>query len=83
MISDTSPGARAVQTDLFRRMAPSEKARQVQQLTAAASAYALAGLRTRHPAEDERTLLLRLAVLRLGPDAVARAYGWRVPPDGS
>jgi hypothetical protein len=43
---------------------------------------ALAGLRERFPEADERELLLRLAVLRLGADLVWRAYGWRAP-DGS
>jgi hypothetical protein len=81
--ADTSAAALAVQTALFRRMTAAEKLHRVQQLTAAASAYALAGLRERHADADPPALLLRLAVLRLGPDVVAKAYGWRSPDHGT
>jgi len=63
-------------------MSPAEKATRVVELTRAACMLTLAGLRQRHPGANESELLLRLAVLRLGADAVSRAYGWRAP-DGA
>ena len=81
--ADTTPDAWAKQFELYRRMSPAEKARVFRDITLAANAFALAGLRQRHPAACEGELLLRLAVLRLGEDFVAQAYQWRPPPDGS
>jgi hypothetical protein len=63
-------------------MSPAEKVARMVDLTRVASMLAVAGLRTRHPGADDRELLLRLAVLRLGADSVSRAYGWRAP-DGT
>ena len=80
--SDTAPDVDAVRFDRYARMSPLEKAGRVVELTRAACMLALAGLRARHPAAGEQELLLRLAVLRLGADAVGRAYGWRAP-DGA
>ncbi len=81
--SDTAPEALAKQFELYRRMTPAEKARQFRGLTLAANQLALVGLRQRHPAAGEDELLLRLAVLRLGEELVARAYDWRPPRDGA
>ena len=80
---DTSADADVVQFDLYRRMTPAEKARRVSDLTQGACCLALAGLRARYPHADERELLLRLAVLRLGAPLVARVYGWPEPSDGA
>ena len=80
--ADTTPEAWAKQFELYRRMTPAQKARLVREVTLAANAFALAGLRQRHPNVSEGELLLRLAVLRLGEELVARAYGWRPPRDG-
>jgi len=81
--SDTSPEALAKQFELYRRMTPVEKARLVRDVTLAANTMALAGLRHRHPAAGQPELLLRLAMLRLGEELVARAYQWRPPRDGA
>ena len=83
LVPDTSPEAEAVRFELLRRMSPSDKARRVSTLTAAASHWALCGLRQRFPRATQSELLLRLAVLRLGDDAVDRAYGWRAGRDGA
>lgn len=80
--ADTAPDADAVRFERYTRMSPAEKAARVVDLTRAVCTLALAGLRTRHPAAAEPELLLRLAVLRLGPETVSRAYGWRAP-DGA
>lgn len=74
---DTSPEVEARQFELYRRMTPAEKARRVSDLTQGSCRLALAGLRRRYPAAGEQELLLRLAVLRLGLETVASAYGWR------
>lgn len=79
--TDTTPEAWAKQFELYRRMSPAQKADGVRALTLAVNELALAGLRRRYPSADEDELRLRLAVQRLGEEAVAQAYGWRGPPD--
>jgi hypothetical protein len=81
--ADTTPEAWAKQFELYRRMSPAEKARLCSEVTMAANAFTLAGLRRRHADASDGELLLRLAVLRLGADLVERAYHWRAPPDGA
>jgi hypothetical protein len=81
--ADTSVEAWDKQFELYRRMSTVQKARAFRDITLAANAFALAGLRQRHPEASEGELLLRLAVLRLGEDLVAQAYHWRPRPDGS
>ncbi len=81
-LSDTTAAIDAVRFGRYASMSPAEKAARVADLTRAACTLTLAGLRQRHPGADERELLLRLAVLRLGADVVSRAYGWRAP-DGT
>jgi hypothetical protein len=73
--SDTSPDAERVLTDLYRRMTPAEKLRRVAELNEATAAFARAGLRTRDPRADERTIFLGLASLRLGSPMVELVYG--------
>jgi hypothetical protein len=75
--SDTSRDVEHLRAELYRRMSPHDKWRRVEDLTRLAHGAALAGLRARHPEADEAELLLRLAVLRLGPAVVAQVYGWR------
>jgi hypothetical protein len=74
---DTDAAALAVMTDLYARMTPAEKLERVRDLAIMSARLSLAGLRQRHPQEDERSLLLRLARLRLGDELVARAYDER------
>jgi hypothetical protein len=79
--TDTAIAATIAQFELYRRMTPEQKAQRVSDLTVGACRMALAGLRQRHPGASEQELLLRLAVLRLGPETVARVYGWVAPRD--
>ena len=72
---DTSEEAREVMRRLYASMTPAEKLKRMSELTVAANQLALAGLRSRHPNESERALLLRLARIRLGDELVNRAYG--------
>lgn len=67
---DTSAAARALQLELYRRMTPGEKLAIVLDLVDTAESFARAGLRLRHPDEDEAALTLRLAALKYGPDFV-------------
>ena len=60
-------------------MTPAEKLRRVRDLTRGAALLSLAGLRLRHPDESDAQLLRRLAALRLGEDAIARAYDAGTP----
>jgi hypothetical protein len=75
--SDTTPDVDAIRFAHYADMSPAEKVSRMVSLTQTACTLALAGLRARHPEADEVELLLRLAVLRYGADAVAQAYGWR------
>jgi hypothetical protein len=79
---DTSPELEALRFDLYRRMTPEQKARRVSDLTLGACQLAITGLKQRYPKAGAAELLLRLAVLRLGAETVARAYGWVAPRDG-
>ena len=80
-VGDTTPDVAALQVERYRRMTPAQKLRRVSDLTVGACLLSVAGLRQRHPDATEGELLLRLAVLRLGAETVARAYGWVAPPD--
>lgn len=79
---DAAPKVDALHIDLYRRMTPEQKARRVSDLTLGACQLAVAGLKQRFPEAGAPELLLRLAVLRLGAETVARAYGWVAPRDG-
>jgi hypothetical protein len=74
---DTTPEVEEIRFARYRRMSPAEKATRMAELCRTAYLLALAGLRERYPSATEGELLLRLAVLRLGAETVARAYGWR------
>ena len=74
LAADSSPAAERLQVELWRRMSPLDKARVVTDLTRTAEELALAGIRMRYPLASERECLLRLAVLKLGPDLAVRAY---------
>jgi hypothetical protein len=80
---DTSINVHIAMAAAYARMSPAEKLRRVRDLTAAASAFALAGLRQRHPEESESDLLLRLARIRLGDHVVDAAYQTRARRRGT
>lgn len=79
-LHDTSHDARAVLDRAYAAMSPAEKLERVRSLTQSANIIALAGLRRRHPAESDGTLLLRLAAMRLGDDLARQVYG-KLPGD--
>ncbi|MEZ4424976.1 MAG: hypothetical protein R3E98_16395 [Gemmatimonadota bacterium] len=63
---DTDRDTLGHMSQLYRGMTPAEKLGRVSALTRAAERMALAGLRSRHPGEDDDRLRLRLARQRLG-----------------
>lgn len=71
---DTSPEAERLQVELWRKMSPLEKARAVSAITRAAQQLSLAGIRQRHPGASDRECMLRLAMLKLGPELTRRIY---------
>lgn len=72
--ADTSAEAEALQLQRWRAMSVREKARLVTQLSQAADAMALAGIRAAHPSASPRECFLRLAVRRLGRELAALVY---------
>lgn len=62
--------------DLYRRLDPSERMRLALDQQEAADAFALWGIRLRHPQADEREQNLRLAALKIDPELMLRAFGW-------
>ncbi len=82
-ISDTSPDAARIYNTAVAGLSPTGRLERARDLARAANELALAGLRRRFPTASEPELLLRLAALRLGPEVVQRAYGWRAPADGA
>lgn len=76
--ADTHPEVERMLIERWRGMSAGEKLRIVDELTMAARAMAMAGLRSQYPNEGEESIRLRLAERILGRDTVLQAYG-RVP----
>lgn len=74
--SDTSPAAEQVQIDAWRRMTPEQKVAQVFALNRLVHEVAAAGVRDEYPDASEREVFLRVMVRKLGPELVARVYGF-------
>ncbi len=64
--ADTTNAAQAVQDALLKRTSPADKLAQVARLSRMVDQLAMAGLKQRHPAEDEEMIQDRRAELRLG-----------------
>jgi len=62
--------------EAWRAMSDAQKVAIASQLTLAAEELARAGIRERHPDAGEREIELRLGALRLGREAMIRAFGW-------
>ena len=60
-LSDTTPDAARVQSEILRAMSPGERLAQVDGLCAATAAMAMAGLRSQHPAATGAELAALLA----------------------
>ena len=66
--SDTSPEAQAVLIDIYRRMSPADKWRQLADLYQRARVLHETGYRLRHPDASEREIADDWLVRTLGPD---------------
>jgi hypothetical protein len=71
---DTTVEAEDAQVRRWREMASAEKGRLITSLCQTVDAFALAGIRHRHPGASTRECFLRFAILRLGPALACRAY---------
>jgi len=71
--ADTSVGALAVQDALLRRTSAAEKLAQAARPSRMVDQLSVAGLRQRHPTDDDRMTAYRRAELRLGRELAAFA----------
>jgi hypothetical protein len=71
---DTTPEAEAVQDEIYRKMGPARRTALAVQMSLAARATTLAGIRTRHPEYDERTARWALFRLLVGDALFERAW---------
>jgi hypothetical protein len=72
--ADTSRAAEDIQVERWRAMSPSERADLISSLCRTVDAFALAGIKLRHPGASERECFLRLAAIKLGADLARRVY---------
>jgi hypothetical protein len=75
-IGDTSTDALAVFYEIQRRRPPEQKLADTFDLSQGLFELVKAGIRTRHPAADEREVFLRAVATRLSRELMIRAYGW-------
>jgi hypothetical protein len=81
-LSDTSPEAEKVLIELYRRMPPSWKLKQVLDLNRTVELLAMADIRRRHPDADERELRLRLGSRWLDREIMRKVFGWDPEVEG-
>ena len=74
--SDTDPRALEVFLSLQRRRTPSQKLKQVFEMTELVLKAAEAGVRQMYPEAGEREVFLRAAARRLDPETMVKVYGW-------
>ena len=75
-LDDTSPEARQVLIEGYRRMNSAQKLRRVVELTHAVQQLAITRIRAEHPEAGEREVMLRLASLWLPAELMREAFGW-------
>jgi hypothetical protein len=75
-IRDSSPDALAVFYEIQRRRSPEQKLADAFDLSQGLFELVKAGIRTRHPAADEREVFLRAVATRLPRELMIRAYEW-------
>ena len=80
---DTTPKARAVLLDGFRRMSPARKMRRVLDLNRTLDRLARARILAQYgPDLSEREIRLRLAALRLPRHTMIEVFGWNPEVEG-
>lgn len=79
MISDTTPAARAVLTELYRKAGPGRRAMMALRMSDEGRAIALSGIRFRRPGATEAQVRRELATILLGAELATRVYGPDLP----
>ena len=82
LFSDTDKKAERILVELARATPVWGKIQQVADATEASRAFALAGIKSRHPEASQEELKLRLAALALDRDTMIRVYGWDPEVEG-
>ena len=75
LFTDTDPAVEQLLIEKIRLLSPARKMEMVAELNANMRAFAFAGLRSRHPTDDEVTLRRRWADLLLGPALAMQVLG--------
>lgn len=73
--ADTSPRAEKIQIEIIRRMPPWKKLALVDDLNETVKAFAISGLKQRHPDASSEQIRRMLAELMLGAELADRVYG--------
>ncbi len=80
--SDTDPVVRRLQIERLRAMSPAQRGALMEALNRDCERMAMAGIRSRHPNATDREVLMRLGVLRNGPELMKAAFGWDAAVEG-
>ena len=80
--SDTDPVVRRLQIERLRAMSPAQRGALLEALNRDCERMAMAGIRSRHPNATDREVLMRLGVLRNGPELMKAAFGWDAAVEG-
>ncbi len=75
LYSDTHPKAEAIQIDIIRRMPSWKKIAMVDDLNETVKAFAVSGIKQRHPDASPAQIRRMLADLMLGSDLADKVYG--------
>ncbi len=73
--ADTTPGAEKTQLEIIRRMPPWKKLALVDDFNETVRAFAISGLRQRHPDASADQIRRKLADLILGEELANKVYG--------
>jgi len=73
--TDTTPQARQVLIELYRRMSPEEKLGRVFDAYQMGKMLAMAGIRDRYPEASEKKVWFLWAKQHLGEELFSKAYG--------
>ena len=74
LYSDTSPKVEQLQVELIRRMPAWKKLALVDDLNETVKAFAITGIKQRHPQAAPERIRRLLADLMLGPELASRVY---------
>ena len=76
-MSDTHPDALRVFLRIQSGFSPDQKLAQVAEMYEAMNALQTAEVRRLYPEASEREVFLRVTARRLGPELMAKVYGWQ------